>query len=170
VQKTYSRINRYQHTYMHTKLSPVKIDQSEINIKIKNNNLVLQNNLLKYWKIHKSCHLSTFLALWIFIQFVSYRFWEQLRNLHRCLTVLRLLPVAVYVVLITVLRYHLFVWTVFSPKLLYEAMHTLVISLLMLLTNFLATAVVKDIKVEMISWWFHCYYPWTFLLLHVTTS
>ncbi|KDR12958.1 GPI ethanolamine phosphate transferase 2 isoform X2 [Zootermopsis nevadensis] len=79
------------------------------------------------------------------------RFWEQLYSVHHCLAVLRQLPVAVYVVLMTVLRYHLFVWTVFSPKLLYEAMHTLVISLLMLLTNCLASAVVKDIKVEMRS-------------------
>jgi hypothetical protein len=83
-----------------------------------------------------------------FIEFVCYRFWEQFNNLHRCLALLRLLPVAVYVVLMTVLRYHLFVWTVFSPKLLYEAMHTLVISLLMLLINFLASAVVKGIKME----------------------
>jgi len=66
--------------------------------------------------------------------------------LHHCLALLRLLPVAVYVVLVAILRYHLFVWTVFSPKLLYEAMHTLVISFLMLVSNFLAAAVVKTFK------------------------
>jgi ethanolaminephosphotransferase len=74
------------------------------------------------------------------------RFWEQFYNLHHCLALLRLLPVAVYVVLVAILRYHLFVWTVFSPKLLYEAMHTLVISLLMLVSNVLAAAVVKTFK------------------------
>lgn len=42
------------------------------------------------------------------------------------------LPLAIYTVLVTVQRYHLFVWTVFSPKLLYEGMNTLVISILVL--------------------------------------
>lgn len=74
------------------------------------------------------------------------RFWEQFHNLHHCLALLRLLPVAVYVVLVSFLRYHLFVWTVFSPKLLYEATHTLVISLVMLLINFLAIAVLKNVQ------------------------
>ncbi|XP_033215579.1 GPI ethanolamine phosphate transferase 2-like [Belonocnema kinseyi] len=35
----------------------------------------------------------------------------------------RLVPITVYTVIVTVQRYHLFVWTVFSPKLLYEAVH-----------------------------------------------
>lgn len=40
-----------------------------------------------------------------------------------CYTILvaKTLVVAFYIVLVTVQRYHLFVWTVFSPKLLYEA-------------------------------------------------
>ncbi|KAM6980233.1 GPI ethanolamine phosphate transferase 2 isoform 2-T2 [Aplochiton taeniatus] len=42
-----------------------------------------------------------------------------------CLALLRSVPAAAYVVLVTVLRYHLFIWSVFSPKLLYESMHTL---------------------------------------------
>ena len=40
----------------------------------------------------------------------------------------RVLPLAVYTCLTTLQRYHLFVWTVFSPKLLYEGMHTVVVS------------------------------------------
>ncbi|XP_029917532.1 GPI ethanolamine phosphate transferase 2 [Myripristis murdjan] len=42
-----------------------------------------------------------------------------------CLALLRSVPAAAYIVLVTVLRYHLFIWSVFSPKLLYESMHTL---------------------------------------------
>eukprot|EP00066_Takifugu_rubripes_P019443 XP_011608709.1 PREDICTED: GPI ethanolamine phosphate transferase 2 [Takifugu rubripes] len=42
-----------------------------------------------------------------------------------CLALLRSVPAAVYIVLVTVLRYHLFIWSVFSPKLLYESMHLL---------------------------------------------
>jgi len=41
------------------------------------------------------------------------------------LALTRALPVALYLVLVTVERYHLFVWSVFSPKLLYETMHTM---------------------------------------------
>ena len=48
------------------------------------------------------------------------------------LVVTRALPLAVYTVLVSAQRYHLFVWTVFSPKLLYEGMHTLVVSILVL--------------------------------------
>ncbi|KPP78626.1 hypothetical protein Z043_101859 [Scleropages formosus] len=43
-----------------------------------------------------------------------------------CFALLRSIPAAAYVILVTALRYHLFIWSVFSPKLLYEAMHTLV--------------------------------------------
>uniref|UniRef100_A0A1A8GXY9 Phosphatidylinositol glycan anchor biosynthesis, class G n=1 Tax=Nothobranchius korthausae TaxID=1143690 RepID=A0A1A8GXY9_9TELE len=42
-----------------------------------------------------------------------------------CLALLRSVPAAAYIVLVTVLRYHLFIWSVFSPKLLYESMHLL---------------------------------------------
>ncbi|XP_028315942.1 GPI ethanolamine phosphate transferase 2 isoform X2 [Gouania willdenowi] len=43
-----------------------------------------------------------------------------------CLALLRSVPAAAYIVLVTVLRYHLFIWSVFSPKLLYESMHLLI--------------------------------------------
>uniref|UniRef100_A0AAY4E8D9 GPI ethanolamine phosphate transferase 2 C-terminal domain-containing protein n=1 Tax=Denticeps clupeoides TaxID=299321 RepID=A0AAY4E8D9_9TELE len=42
-----------------------------------------------------------------------------------CFALLRSIPAVAYVVLVTALRYHLFIWSVFSPKLLYEATHTL---------------------------------------------
>uniref|UniRef100_UPI003AAC1024 GPI ethanolamine phosphate transferase 2 isoform X1 n=1 Tax=Centroberyx gerrardi TaxID=166262 RepID=UPI003AAC1024 len=42
-----------------------------------------------------------------------------------CLALLRSVPAAAYIVLVTALRYHLFIWSVFSPKLLYESMHML---------------------------------------------
>ncbi|XP_061581842.1 GPI ethanolamine phosphate transferase 2 [Cololabis saira] len=42
-----------------------------------------------------------------------------------CLALLRSVPAAAYIVLVTVLRYHLFIWSVFSPKLLYESVHLL---------------------------------------------
>ncbi|XP_040093675.1 GPI ethanolamine phosphate transferase 2 isoform X3 [Oryx dammah] len=36
------------------------------------------------------------------------------------------IPVSGYIIMVTSLRYHLFIWSVFSPKLLYEGMHLLV--------------------------------------------
>ncbi|XP_053735788.1 GPI ethanolamine phosphate transferase 2 isoform X1 [Synchiropus splendidus] len=52
-----------------------------------------------------------------------------------CLALLRSIPAAAYVVLVTVLRYHLFIWSVFSPKLLYEAMHLLLTAAICLVFN-----------------------------------
>ncbi|XP_069818573.1 GPI ethanolamine phosphate transferase 2 [Dendropsophus ebraccatus] len=43
-----------------------------------------------------------------------------------CHAVIRSLPVTVYIILVTGLRYHLFIWSVFSPKLLYEVIHLVV--------------------------------------------
>ncbi|XP_075459810.1 GPI ethanolamine phosphate transferase 2, catalytic subunit isoform X4 [Ascaphus truei] len=40
-----------------------------------------------------------------------------------CYAIIRSLPVTVYIMLVTMLRYHLFIWSVFSPKLLYEVIH-----------------------------------------------
>ncbi|XP_051026775.1 GPI ethanolamine phosphate transferase 2 isoform X1 [Acomys russatus] len=43
-----------------------------------------------------------------------------------CYALVCSVPVAAYIVLVTSLRYHLFIWSVFSPKLLYEGVHLLV--------------------------------------------
>ncbi|XP_073451905.1 GPI ethanolamine phosphate transferase 2 isoform X2 [Aquarana catesbeiana] len=40
-----------------------------------------------------------------------------------CYAIIHSLPVTVYILLVTALRYHLFIWSVFSPKLLYEVIH-----------------------------------------------
>lgn len=52
-----------------------------------------------------------------------------------CLALLRSVPAAAYIVLVTVLRYHLFIWSVFSPKLLYESMHLLLTAAVCLVFN-----------------------------------
>jgi ethanolaminephosphotransferase len=38
---------------------------------------------------------------------------------------LRALSVTIFSVIITMMRHHLFIWTVFSPKYFYEVFHTL---------------------------------------------
>ncbi|XP_006919115.1 GPI ethanolamine phosphate transferase 2 isoform X4 [Pteropus alecto] len=43
-----------------------------------------------------------------------------------CYALICSLPVSAYLILVTTLRYHLFIWSVFSPKLLYEGMHLLI--------------------------------------------
>ncbi|KAM9309790.1 GPI ethanolamine phosphate transferase 2 isoform 1-T1 [Pholidichthys leucotaenia] len=67
------------------------------------------------WVCHLVCYLS------------SERDWSPVVLCHGCycLALLRSVPAAAYIVLVTVLRYHLFIWSVFSPKLLYESMHLL---------------------------------------------
>ncbi|XP_076143663.1 GPI ethanolamine phosphate transferase 2, catalytic subunit [Alosa pseudoharengus] len=54
-----------------------------------------------------------------------------------CFALLRSVPAVFYVLLVTALRYHLFIWSVFSPKLLYEAMHTLVTALICVFFTFM---------------------------------
>ncbi|XP_017905383.1 PREDICTED: GPI ethanolamine phosphate transferase 2 isoform X2 [Capra hircus] len=49
-----------------------------------------------------------------------------LRRACFCYALVCSVPVSVYIVMVTSLRYHLFIWSVFSPKLLYEGMHLLV--------------------------------------------
>ncbi|XP_066297887.1 GPI ethanolamine phosphate transferase 2-like [Branchiostoma lanceolatum] len=55
--------------------------------------------------------------------------------LQACFTIIitRTLPVTGYTVITTLQRYHLFVWSVFSPKLLYEAMLTAVTAAVLVL-------------------------------------
>ena len=55
---------------------------------------------------------------------------DRLDSLYNCLYVSLSAELSVFAVLSTMLRYHLFVWTVFSPKLLYEGMYLLVITIL----------------------------------------
>ncbi|KAM5285191.1 GPI ethanolamine phosphate transferase 2 isoform 1-T1 [Hipposideros larvatus] len=43
-----------------------------------------------------------------------------------CYALVCSLPACAYIILVTSLRYHLFIWSVFSPKLLYEGTHLLV--------------------------------------------
>lgn len=65
------------------------------------------------WSAHLLCYLS------------HHRSQVSLSHACYCLSVLRSVPCGLYIVLITALRYHLFIWSVFSPKLLYEALHLL---------------------------------------------
>ena len=59
----------------------------------------------------------------------------------------RALPLALYTLLVTHMRYHLFVWTVFSPKLLYEGMLTVVMSGFCGACLWMASALKKSSKV-----------------------
>lgn len=52
-----------------------------------------------------------------------------LQDSIQALTIERLATLLLYCVVVTSQRYHLFVWTVFSPKLLYEGMLTVTVSL-----------------------------------------
>nr|XP_033336582.1 GPI ethanolamine phosphate transferase 2 isoform X1 [Megalopta genalis] len=51
----------------------------------------------------------------------------------------RLIPLIAYTIIISIQRHHLFVWSVFSPKLLYEALHFTVICVVVLVILILIT-------------------------------
>ncbi|XP_072112402.1 GPI ethanolamine phosphate transferase 2 isoform X1 [Mobula birostris] len=69
------------------------------------------------WAVHLTCYMSSERS-----RYSS----ASVGHSCYCFILLRTIPAAVYIILITSLRYHLFIWSVFSPKLLYEGMHTLV--------------------------------------------
>lgn len=59
----------------------------------------------------------------------------------------RLLTIVVYMIIVTGQRHHLFVWSVFSPKLLYEAVHSATMCcsvLLALAVSTLQAAIIPD--------------------------
>uniref|UniRef100_A0A8D0GUC8 Phosphatidylinositol glycan anchor biosynthesis class G (EMM blood group) n=1 Tax=Sphenodon punctatus TaxID=8508 RepID=A0A8D0GUC8_SPHPU len=68
------------------------------------------------WAVHLLCYLSS----------------EVSRNSAAvghgcfCYALICSIPVAAYIVLVTGLRYHLFIWSVFSPKLLYDGVHVFI--------------------------------------------
>jgi ethanolaminephosphotransferase len=53
-----------------------------------------------------------------------------------------------FTIICLVSRYHLFVWTVFSPKLLYELMETLVFTVLTIVFNVMVYLLSHKFKVE----------------------
>ncbi|KAM8939108.1 GPI ethanolamine phosphate transferase 2, catalytic subunit [Pelodytes ibericus] len=65
------------------------------------------------WVVHLLCYLSS----------ETNRVSTSIAHGCYCYAIIRSLPVTVYIILVTALRYHLFIWSVFSPKLLYEVMH-----------------------------------------------
>ncbi|XP_051890500.1 GPI ethanolamine phosphate transferase 2 isoform X9 [Pristis pectinata] len=69
------------------------------------------------WAVHLTCYMSSERS-----RYSS----AAVGHSCYCFILLRAIPASVYVILITSLRYHLFIWSVFSPKLLYEGMHTFV--------------------------------------------
>ncbi|XP_025054875.1 GPI ethanolamine phosphate transferase 2 isoform X1 [Alligator sinensis] len=68
------------------------------------------------WAIHLLCYLSS----------EGSRHSAAMGHGCFCYALLHSIPVAVYIILVTGLRYHLFIWSVFSPKLLYEGMHVFI--------------------------------------------
>ncbi|KAL8202919.1 UNVERIFIED_CONTAM: hypothetical protein K2H54_030664 [Gekko kuhli] len=68
------------------------------------------------WAIHLLCYLSSEVS----------RNPAAIGHGCFCYALLRSIPVVAYIILVTGLRYHLFIWSVFSPKLLYEGVHVFI--------------------------------------------
>jgi ethanolaminephosphotransferase len=86
--------------------------------------------------------VSTLLAIHTYsgpvLVIVAYvRQTDNLDSLYNCLFISLSAELSMFAVLASMLRYHLFVWTVFSPMLLYQGMHLLVITVLMSIVSVL---------------------------------
>ncbi|KAM9137824.1 GPI ethanolamine phosphate transferase 2 isoform 1-T1 [Pangshura tecta] len=68
------------------------------------------------WAIHLLCYLSSEVS----------RNSAAMGHGCFCYALICSVPVTVYIILVTGLRYHLFIWSVFSPKLLYEGVRVFV--------------------------------------------
>uniref|UniRef100_A0A674JZX9 GPI ethanolamine phosphate transferase 2 C-terminal domain-containing protein n=1 Tax=Terrapene triunguis TaxID=2587831 RepID=A0A674JZX9_9SAUR len=68
------------------------------------------------WAIHLLCYLSSEVS----------RNSAAMGHGCFCYALICSVPVTVYIILITGLRYHLFIWSVFSPKLLYEGVRVFI--------------------------------------------
>lgn len=55
--------------------------------------------------------------------------------LTKTYTVLTMIPVCIYLVVMILFRYHLFIWTVFSPKLFYK-FYVMLLNFVMASTTF----------------------------------
>ncbi|XP_030422045.1 GPI ethanolamine phosphate transferase 2 isoform X3 [Gopherus evgoodei] len=68
------------------------------------------------WAIHLLCYLSSGIS----------RNSAAMGHGCFCYALICSVPVTVYIILVTGLRYHLFIWSVFSPKLLYEGVRVFI--------------------------------------------
>lgn len=74
-----------------------------------------------------SAPVLSFLLLIYLLAKQSHRKHKEILQLSKTYVAWRLLPLTIYTIIISIHRHHLFIWTVFSPKLLYEAVHSAVI-------------------------------------------
>lgn len=60
---------------------------------------------------------------------------DAVRLLFKWLSILTIIPTTVFLVVITILRHHLFIWSVFSPKLLYDFCASVLVLIIMLIVR-----------------------------------
>ncbi|XP_076764816.1 GPI ethanolamine phosphate transferase 2, catalytic subunit-like [Xylocopa sonorina] len=81
--------------------------------------------------------LAYLLLVYHIVQNEPYDFKKACVRVSRAYIACRLLPLTLYTVIISIQRHHLFVWSVFSPKLLYETAHSIIICFTTLIVLFL---------------------------------
>jgi len=89
-----------------------------------------------YWHVSLLAHLAS--------NTQSHRLSSCILEVCHVAVLVRCLPLAVYTVLVVIQRYHLFVWTVFSPKLLYEGMSCLVTAVIVTMSLILRLLLPKQ--------------------------
>lgn len=67
-------------------------------------------------------------------QLLCFRLYQRFLSVSSMYIASRITPITLYTIIISIQRYHLFIWTVFAPKLLYECMHSVVMYSIVLCT------------------------------------
>jgi ethanolaminephosphotransferase len=82
------------------------------------------------------------------LKFTSYANFIELNNCLKTFAFYRGCELLFFTFVCLVSRYHLFVWTVFSPKLLYEGMQTAVLTSSVIFINLIQVLLHLKLKIE----------------------
>ncbi|XP_076235195.1 phosphatidylinositol glycan anchor biosynthesis class G isoform X2 [Calliopsis andreniformis] len=85
------------------------------------------NGLLLLINTYSAPILTCLLLMYHIVLQYAYHTCEIVVKVSKTYITWRLLPVFIYAIIISIQRHHLFIWSVFAPKLLYEAVHSTVI-------------------------------------------
>ena len=89
-----------------------------------------------------------FLLLFTKLEFTSRTSFIEVNHCLKTFAFYRGCELLFFTVVCLVSRYHLFVWTVFSPKLLYEGMQTVVVTSSAIFVNLMQILMQFKLKVE----------------------
>lgn len=97
------------------------------------------NGSLLLINTYSSPVLAYFLLIYYSILEHSYNIYEIVTQINKMYIMWRLIPMTLYTIIISIQRHHLFIWSVFSPKLLYEATYFTIMCVVVFIVLILTT-------------------------------